>query len=491
MPAQGSDITSFPACANPIPIFKMDSLGRAATRRYVFASGTIVASTAALLMDVFHFHPGAPSLQQKGFGLLLALLAIFTQASLRAEHVYYQRMSSNGCAPIPAYPGDPYGIGFLLAFAKASKSNTLLQLNTDFLHAFGHTFRHRLFPESCMSITTDDPENVKAILSTKFDDWVIPHHRIQGFSPVLGSHSIFQTNGPEWQHARAMLRPAFVRDQISDLRCFDRHISKLIERIPKDGTRVDLQALFAMLTIDSISDFMFGQTTDILGASPPRSVKFGECFETSLAKIGSRARLGWVTQILPDRELTEYTSFMRSYVDDLVEERKRHNKNGPEEKESNKYVFLDELLKSGEPDEVIRDQLLGIFLAGRDTTTSVLSYLFFELSRRPDIVSLIQQEIGDLGAADPSWEQLKNLRYLNWTVREALRLNPPVPGNARSAVRDTKLPTGGGPDGKSPIFVPKGTQCRYKPWCMQRRTDIYGSDADEFRPERWENLKVS
>lgn len=48
---------------------------------------------------------------------------------------------------------------------------------------------------------------------------------------------------------------------------------------------------------------------------------------------------------------------------------------------------------------------------------------------------------------------------------------------------------GGGPDGKSPVFVPKGRVVAYSVYSMHRRTDIYGPDAEEFKPERWENLR--
>ena len=60
-----------------------------------------------------------------------------------------------------------------------------------------------------------------------------------------------------------------------------------------------------------------------------------------------------------------------------------------------------------------------------------------------------------------------------------------MPRNERKAVRDTVLPFGGGKDGLSPVFVPKGTLVCYNLYAMHRRTDFYGPDAEEFRPERW------
>lgn len=65
-----------------------------------------------------------------------------------------------------------------------------------------------------------------------------------------------------------------------------------------------------------------------------------------------------------------------------------------------------------------------------------------------------------------------------------------VPRNEREAIRDTVLPIGGGKDGFAPIFVPKGTLVCYNIYAMHRRVDFYGLDAEEFRPERWENAKL-
>jgi cytochrome P450 len=72
----------------------------------------------------------------------------------------------------------------------------------------------------------------------------------------------------------------------------------------------------------------------------------------------------------------------------------------------------------------------------------------------------------------------------------ALRLYPPVPLNFRTALTDTSIPEGGGPDRLSPVFIPKGTIVAYSVWAMHRRTDLWGADAAKFVPERWEGGKM-
>ncbi|KAI1158137.1 cytochrome P450 [Nemania serpens] len=461
----------------------LEAAPRAARLRY-YTAVAVVAALATL---------SAGQIFRVPF-VVLALLAIYALGPLRADHAYHVRATQLGCKPAPFYPWDVLGIRYLVETARALRENVMLERRKQALEEMGHTYLHGTFPDWNYCVTSDEPENVKAVLAGSFTDWDLPAIRIKSFLPVLGRHSIFTTNGGEWQHSRAILRPAFVRDQISDLECVDRHVKRFITLIPADGTAFDLQAMFSMLTTDTISDFMFGQSTDLLGDAPDESYRFGRYFDAAMAKIARRARLGWLTLLRRDPELDEYSEFMRAFVGRFVSDVR--NARDPVDTntyraDAKKYVFLDELLKSGESNEAICDHLLSIFTAGRDTTTSVLSYLFFELSRRADVVAAIRAEITALGHENPTWEELRNMKYLSWVIKETLRLNPPVASNQREAVRDTVLPRGGGADGSAPVFVQKGTNFRYLPWVMHRRTDLFGADAEAFRPERWKDLKVT
>lgn len=62
--------------------------------------------------------------------------------------------------------------------------------------------------------------------------------------------------------------------------------------------------------------------------------------------------------------------------------------------------------------------------------------------------------------------------------------------NIRIARRTTCLPKGGGPDGESPVLISKGVGVAFSAYHMHRSKEIYGADADEFRPERWEGPEL-
>lgn len=71
-----------------------------------------------------------------------------------------------------------------------------------------------------------------------------------------------------------------------------------------------------------------------------------------------------------------------------------------------------------------------------------------------------------------------------------MRLWPPAVFNERIAMQDVVLQLNS-VQGETRCLVPRGTHCHLATDLLHRRKDLYGEDADEFRPERWESLQVS
>lgn len=120
-----------------------------------------------------------------------------------------------------------------------------------------------------------------------------------------------------------------------------------------------------------------------------------------------------------------------------------------------------------DPDE-LRSQVTNTLLAGRDTTASLLTWFFLLMSdtKHKNFMEKLRHDIVEqFGTFDHpkniSLEGLQSCQYLQWCLKEALRLFPPVPLNTREAIIDTTLPRGGGQDGLGPIFIPKGSHITY------------------------------
>lgn len=156
-----------------------------------------------------------------------------------------------------------------------------------------------------------------------------------------------------------------------------------------------------------------------------------------------------------------------------------------------RYVFLTELASRTRDPLELRAQLLNILLAGRDTTASLLSWLFHQLMRHPEVFAKLRAAIlADFGphTSQPeniTFSTLKSCTYLQHCLSETLRLWTVVPGNSRRANKLTTLPKGGGPDGESPVLIPANAEVNYSIHVMHRRKDLWGEDADTFKPERF------
>ncbi|KAK1995821.1 cytochrome P450 [Colletotrichum falcatum] len=337
---------------------------------------------------------------------------------------------------------------------------------------------------------TDEPANAREALTGNFDDFGITGPRRDVVLPVLGPEAIFASDGDVWRRARAAMRPAFVRNQIADLRCFDRHVGNLMRRIPRDGSAVDLQELLFMMTMDSATDFMFGHSTNMLTEPSPEARDFTSTFDYITTRSALRVRLGLFAFLDNDRKWADGLRAIHGYCDRYIE--RARGGGGGEGKAADPergYVLLNELMGRGESPEYVRAQLLSMILAGRDTTASTLASLFWILARDARVMAKLRREVDGLRGRRPSWEEMKDMKYLNMVLKEILRLYPTVVTMARCTARDTTLPVGGGPDGKAPVFLQKGTLVRWSIYHMHRRKDLYGEDADEFRPERWEERR--
>ncbi|KAF5250802.1 hypothetical protein FANTH_4074 [Fusarium anthophilum] len=416
-------------------------------------------------------------------------------ATKRARRKFREK---HGCAPVTCKLPlrDPFfGIDFILKLMRVFKEKRLLEtFANDLYKTVGITFL--VERGSQQTIFTIDPENIKTVLALKFKDYGLAF-RAPLFNPVTGG-GMFVSDGEEWAHSRALMRPTFARDQVADLELTNRHVTDLVSKIPIN-TAFNLQELLFDFTMDTGTEFLFGESTDTLCNPTKASQEFTKAFDLTLKDVAYQARLGPLRRFQGSRSKAhDAYQVCRSYVEHYVNQAMALRTSDlaaevPKENEAkNRHdSLLRQLAGSSISKEKIRAELLSVLIAARDTTSNLLGNLFFILARRPDIWAKIRDEVERMDTNEPTYEQLRHLTYAKYCINESLRLHPPVPSNGRMAYRDTVLPHGGGPNGDQPIHVPKGSMVNYTVYAMHRRKDLYGQDAEEFRPERWETLRPS
>ena len=310
--------------------------------------------------------------------------------------------------------------------------------------------------------------------------------RNEVFAPLLG-HGIFTQEGPAWKHSRELLRNQFVRTQYQNLDQFREHVDNLIDRLPSKGV-IDLQPLFFKLTLDTTTALLFGQSVGSLKAGTNDEFKvFAESFDIAQEGLAKRFRLAPWHFFYNPSHFKRACSTVHAFVDNYVQERGvKGQSNVDQGLEEN---FVDQLAQESNSTTALRDQLLNILIAGRDTAECCLSWTIRLLVRHPHVMGRLRQRIQSvMGTAQHLTRQhIKDMPYLSHVIKESLRLFPPVPLNNRTAIRTTFLPRGGGPDGSSPILIKRGELVVFSQYVNSRRKNIYGSDADDFCPERWES----
>jgi len=130
-------------------------------------------------------------------------------------------------------------------------------------------------------------------------------------------------------------------------------------------------------------------------------------------------------------------------------------------------------------EEMIVDNVLTFLFAGQDSTAASMASLMCFLNANPRCKGKLVKEIDDVvGSGQLEWDHLSQLHYLDWCIKETLRLVPPAGAVARAARGDQLL------QGK--WHVPDKSMVMVGIMAVHYDKKLWGEDAEEFRPERWE-----
>ena len=447
-----------------------------------------------------------------GFLLLIISRIAYKILAKRARTAEANR---RGCLPARKLPPKGFlGVGRLRESMRATKEERGPQYVAETMDDVGvHTLAVPILDYELL--VTRDPENVKAMLSS--GDFDISATRQKSWWPLMG-RGVFTARGQDWKHSRSLVRPQFARAQVQDVALFEPHVEALLRKLPtlKDGWtgKVDLSPLFYNFTIDSITEFLYGQSVhtqdpDARARLPlswdkngPDLVNFGHHIDQCKEYIDRKGALAKYQWLMSSKAFNGHCAEVQKFVDYFVQQKLTAMRHGDDEKTlesplaggKRRLVLLDELAKETQDPTTLRSETLHIMIAGRDTSAALLGWVFYFLARHPAAFARLRAEAVRMFGTVPSdvlnFNTLWQFAYLHHCIDESLRVAAVIPMNERSALRDTTLPRGGGVDGLAPVFIPKGNQVLIPLYAMQHRKDIWGDDVGEWNPERWNERKV-
>jgi len=339
-------------------------------------------------------------------------------------------------------------------------------------------------------ISIADPNIVKKILVKNFDNF--SSHQLTSADQKF--RTLEQANGQEWKELRKGLSPTFSSGKIKGmLDLLDGGVNQMVAHLEevteKDSmVEVNIKDVFQKMTLDVIARCAFGIDSNSF-ANPDNKMlasgrnifeefilrdsvstgfwhmfnAFGEILQKLIPIYPTDYKSLWEIghKICLERE-SRGTGGQGDLVDRLIELRARHAK--------------------GELPSLISEQIIGqaiiFIMAGFETTASTLSSLAYCLTKNPDVLEKLVDEVDkvvEASAGKIDQESIREMAYMEACIKETLRLLPPIFRTDRTCVKDWEE------DG---LFIPKGMNIRVPVFAIHHDHSIW-PEPETFRPERF------
>ena len=387
-------------------------------------------------------------------------------------------------------PPGPTGLPFLgnaLQFRRDQLS-FLLQLEQSYgrlaiIH-IGKTPIVLLFrPDHVRYVLTENPRNftnrevagglvfgnllVLSLLSRSFTNKVT-----QGLHDIIGD-GLLTTDGDFHREHRRLLHPAFSRRRVENYTSLIIQYTREMTERWRPGMEIDiahdLQALILRMTLKMLVD------VDVLNESAELGHIIDDLLGNSISLLEGLLNVQIDLPFMPYGKRMAARRKADAYIFNLIDQRLDERRDA-----SDILSILLEAMdrhKDTMTKQHVRDELVTLIAAGHETTTNMLAWTFYLLSEHPTILERVLAELQDvLGGRDPQVDDVPRLTYLDWVIKESMRMYPSAWTHGRRAVEAFDL------DG---YHFPAGTIIMFSQWVLHRLPDVWG-DPQVFRPERWD-----
>ncbi|XP_076933480.1 alkane hydroxylase MAH1-like [Bidens hawaiensis] len=358
-------------------------------------------------------------------------------------------------------------------------------------------------------LATVDPSDIHHIMSSNFLNFPKGNEFREIFQ-VLGD-GIFNSDNELWRTHRKITN-ALVNNQNFQkflARMTTEKLSKgltpVLNHVASKGLVVDMQDVFQRLTFDTTCMFVTGYDPECLTVDF-KDVPFARALDDAEEAIFARhvvPKSLWKLQrwlaFGKERKLKHAWETLDDVIGDLIARKRKDMSDRVGSDQHDDATGVDMLtslmtdqndqscgdgFKFKQDDKFLRDTILNLMIAGRDTTSSSLTWFLWLGVTHPSIIKKIRDEINatiptsDVGKPCVfKGEETNKLVYLHAAFCEALRLYPPVPFQHKAPIKPEFLPSGHRVDPTMKVL--------FSLYAMGRMETIWGVDSCKFKPERW------
>lgn len=298
------------------------------------------------------------------------------------------------------------------------------------------------------------PEAVRKVLVTERDKFLWRNH-----DPVteLLDHGVLVTDGEEHDRYRKLMEPALHPGQLPAYAGMMLRQTNRVTASWQDGQTLDMLVEGRKIALLIVMEALF--SVDAWDDLP----RIWTPILKAIDYISPGAWILW--RKIPRPGYKKHLKTLDAYLYEIIAKRRAAITNH----QLPITDLLQHLIDANLPDERIRDQMLTMLIAGHDTSTALLAWVFALLGQHPDIYANLVREL-DESEAD------SRPRLLDEVIKETLRLYPPIHIGNRIAAEDVTF-------GESET-IPAGARMFYSIYLTQRDPSIW-ENADQFCPERF------
>ena len=297
--------------------------------------------------------------------------------------------------------------------------------------------------------------------------------------PVVGK-GLLTSHGELWMKQRRLVAPIFHRQRIAD---YGATMAETTEELLDEwralgtGTVVDVSSAMSQVTLSIAGKLLFNRDIG-------RDARWiGDALVLLFRDVNQRiVRPLSIPRGVPtphNRRVQQAIERLEELVYGLIEERR-----GQEESFQDLLSMFMQARddESGETmsDQQVRDELMTFIIAGHDTTSNLLTWAFYLLSKHPEARRRLQKEVDQVVSGTvPTLEETKELTFLEQVIDETFRLYPPAWTVEREPIEDDQI---------CGFHVPAGSVVSIGPYFVHHNPEIWpnpeGFDPHRFGPDK-------
>ncbi|CAN9507650.1 unnamed protein product [Ophioblennius macclurei] len=416
--------------------------------------------------------------------LLLALLVLFVAF---LGYCLLIRRAHLKCDHIPGPPRDSFLFGHATTFLKImSKDGNVHDKFLEWAETYGPVYRLNFFHTVFVCVYC--PETTKDVLmSSKYlkDDFV--HKRAFNLfgERFLGNGLVSAIDNDLWYKQRRIMDPAFSSLYLRGLMgTFNEQAEKLMDKLSEvadSKSKANMHGLVNCVTLDVIGKVAFGVDLDLLHKTSPFPKAIEICLKGFVINIRNAFfvlnPMNWPFV----HEVRKACRLLRTTGARLINNRKLAMRSGQDPPKD----ILTQIIKcfdkeentTQEDEEIMLDNFVTFFIAGQETTANQLAFCIMELTRHPDVLEKMQNEVDEVIGMkkDLSYEDLGKLTYVTQVLKETLRLYATAPGTSRAVLEERVI---------NGVKIPAGLTYIFSSY-VSSRLGVFFKDPLKFDPDRF------